>query len=70
MKSCLSKFELGNIFFPPPQGEGGISSVNTGSGTGQQEPRVLFFLKAEPAAIGVVNLVSKTDLTLILVVLL
>lgn len=52
--------------------EEGISSVNAGSGAGQQEPRVLFFLKAgsEPAAIGLVNLVSKSDLTLVLVFLL
>lgn len=62
VKSCLSKFELGNIY----SGEG-ISSVKTGSGAGQQEPRVLFpKAGSEPVAVGIRNLVSKSDLTLIL----
>lgn len=59
-KSCLSKFELEDIY----PGEG-ISSVKTGSGAGPQEPRVLFpKAGSEPSAVGIVNLDSKSDLTL------
>lgn len=59
-KSCLSKFELEDIY----PGEG-ISSVKMGSGAGPQEPRVLLLKTgSEPVAVGIVNLDSKSDLTL------
>lgn len=59
-KSCFSKFELEDIY----PGER-ISGVKTGSGAGPQEPRVLLLKTgSEPVAVGIVNLDSKSDLTL------